>query len=357
MGIIFICPYPIGQSPSQRFRFEQYFDLLRSKGYCLNIHPFLSLSIWKILYTPGQSIRKIYAVLSGFAKRFMLLPTLRKYDFVFIHREATPIGPPWFEWIAAKVFKKKIIYDFDDAIWLPNTSEENSVISKLKWHRKVTQICKWSYRISCGNQYLADFAKKLNYNVILNPTTIDNNHLHNSQLYRRKLNSEQVVIGWTGTHSTLKYLNVILPALERLKKRHEFQFVVIADTKPNIALSSFKFIRWSKETEVQDLLQFDIGVMPLTEDMWANGKCGFKILQYMALGIPAIASPVGVNKIIIKDGVNGFLCNSLDAWEVCIEKLMHNADLRNQLGAKGREHVDKHYSLTSNSSNFLSLFE
>ena len=359
INLLFICPYPIGQSPSQRFRFEQYLDLLRETGFHIEVHPFLNTATWKILYQHGYFITKVRGIVSGFLKRLRLLGSVRGFDFVFIHREATPIGPPWFEWITAKVFSKKIIYDFDDAIWLPNTSEENRLASKLKWHAKVSMICKWSYAVSCGNEYLCDFAKKFNSRVILNPTTIDTKKLHNPSLYQRKQRSGQLTIGWTGTHSTLPYLDPIVPVIQSLEKKFPGQckFIVIADKKPSFELPNLEFVKWNKETEIQDLLEFDIGLMPLTKDIWAKGKCGFKALQYMALGIPALASPVGVNSQIIDDGVNGFLCESLAQWEESIQKLMKDEILRKKMGESAREKIINFYSVDSNSSNFLSLFE
>lgn len=359
INTLFICPYPVAQSPSQRFRFEQYFDLLRVKGVSVEVHSFLNPSVWQILYKPGNSGSKVWGVLSGFAKRLLLLFSIPRFDFVFIHRETTPIGPPWFEWMVAKVFRKKIIYDFDDAIWIANTSDDNNLVSKLKWHSKVSSICKWSYAVSCGNEYLCDFAKQYNDRVFLNPTTVDTEKLHNPSLYPRKKELNKLILGWTGTHSTLKYINSILPVIQSLEKKfpNQLQFMVIADKKPAFTLSMLHFVQWSKETEIQDLMQFDIGFMPLTDDLWAKGKCGFKALQYMALGIPAVASPVGVNSQIIDDGVNGFLCHSNEQWESSLIKLISDIELRKQMGEKGRKKIVDHYSVTSNSSNFLSLFE
>ncbi len=357
--VLFICPYPIGESPSQRFRFEQYFDLLKYNGITVVVKPFMSLSTWKIIYQPGNTFGKIGRVLTGFYKRIIALAQVPQYDFVFIHREATPVGPPWFEWIVAKIFRKKIIYDFDDAIWLPATSKENLVASKLRWHTKVKSICAWSYKISCGNSYLVEYAKQFNHRTILNPTTIDTLNLHNPDLFPSKAKHDRFVIGWTGTHSTLQYLDQIVPVIHSLEKKHpnQFEFLVIADKKPSISLSSLRFVKWFKETEITDLLQFDIGLMPLPDNVWAKGKCGFKALQYMALGIPSIASPVGVNSIIIEHGVNGFLCNSSLEWEDTIQKLIEDERLRKQIGEKGKEKIRMNYSVVSNSDKFLSLFE
>lgn len=357
--VLFICPYPISESPSQRFRFEQYFELLQGRGFSIEAHPFLSLSTWRLIYQPGNSIPKVMGVLTGFIKRVLTLFIVPRFDFIFIHREATPLGPPWFEWIASKIFRKKVIYDFDDAIWLAPTSKENSFVTKLRWPSKIESICKWSYSISCGNNYLASFAKQFNQRVIVNPTTIDVRNVHNPNLFPSMVKSDRIVIGWTGTHSTLSYLDLVVPVIQSLEKKlhNQFEFHVIADKNPNFELSSLRFIKWSKESEIQDLLKFDIGLMPLTDDLWAKGKCGFKALQYMAIGIPVIASPVGVNKNIIDEGVNGFLCKSLSQWEEKIVQLIKDQELRKRMGDAGRFKIVNNYSLDSNSGNFLSLFE
>ena len=276
------------------------------------------------------------------------------YDWVFIHRECAPLGPPVFEFILAKVFRKKIIYDFDDAIWLPNTSEENSVAGWLKFHGKVRWICRWSYRVSCGNEWLADFARQFNSRVVVNPTTIDTDKRHNPNLLEKKPN-EKIVIGWTGTHSTLQYLTPLIPALQSIEKKFSVIVRVISNKNPQLPLQNFEFVPWKIETEIQDLMSFDIGLMPLTEDAWSNGKCGFKALQYMALEIPCVASPVGVNTRIVQQGVNGFLCSSNAEWEQTLENLIQQSALRKSIGVAGRQTVVDKFSVSSNSSVFFSL--
>src|SRR5690606_37637078 len=138
----------------------------------------------------------------GFFRRKILLFKACKYDYIFIHREVAPLGPPIFEWFLAKMLQKRIIYDFDDAIWLTNTSENNKLAAGLKWHQKVDAISKWAYKVSCGNTFLCDYARQFNNNVVLNPTTIDTENMHNPALLQKQVNSV-LVIGWTGTHSTL----------------------------------------------------------------------------------------------------------------------------------------------------------
>jgi glycosyltransferase involved in cell wall biosynthesis len=282
------------------------------------------------------------------------------YDFVFIHREAAPLGPPIFEWIMAKVLKKKIIYDFDDAIWLTDRQQESAILRSAKWRSKVGSICKWAYKISCGNEYLCNYAALFNKRVVYNPTTIDTENLHHRVSNPVPVQaSDRIRIGWTGSHSTLKYLDEIQPVLHKISREYpQVEFIVIADRPTSLDVgASLIFIRWNRETEIKDLLKFDIGIMPLPDDEWAKGKCGFKALQYMALELPAVASPVGVNSRIINHGVNGFLCHSPEEWEIALRKLIEDSDLRKKMGINGRRTVVENYSVLSNSANFLSLFE
>ena len=227
-----------------------------------------------------------------------------------------------------------------------------------KWRNKVGSICKWSYKVSCGNEYLCNYATLFNRNAIYNPTTIDTENLHNRSLYTLPNHSDKIKIGWTGSHSTLKYLQELEPVLKRILNEYPLvEFVVIADKEPVLGdVPSVRFVPWNSDTEIIDLLQLDIGIMPLPDDEWAKGKCGFKALQYMALEFPAVASPVGVNTKIIANGLNGFLCQTLREWEDALKLLIADAELRGRMGANGRKTIVEYYSVMSNSENFLSLF-
>jgi glycosyltransferase involved in cell wall biosynthesis len=354
MQILFIVPYPPGKAPSQRFRFEQYLDFLTEAGHTWKIEPFVALTTWSILYKVGHTLAKVKGILGGFWRRLILLFTVPKYDYIFIHREATPIGPPVFEWFIAKVLRKKIIYDFDDAIWIPNTSEANKLVARAKWHQKVGSICRWSYKVSCGNEYLCNYAKQFNPCAIVNPTTIDTVHLHNEM--KNQMSLGRMIIGWTGTHSTLKYIQQVVPVLSKLELTYDFEFRVISNQPPHLSLRSLVYQPWRKETEIADLLTFHVGLMPLEDDAWAQGKCAFKALQYMALGIPALVSPVGMNTDVVIDGENGFVCATPEQWEEALIALLEHHDLRARLGKAARQTVENNYSVTANRSTFLNLF-
>ena len=356
MRLLFIVPYPPGRAPSQRFRFEQYLDVLTAKGINFDMASFLDEATWAILYKPGLMGRKVLGILAGLWRRLLLLFSVPGYDFVFIHREAAPIGPPVFEWIIAKVLGKKIIYDFDDAIWMKDPAGEPGLIGRLKWQQKVGSICRWAYKVSCGNEYLADFARQFNANVVVNPTTLDTDLLHNQ--VRDQTQVGPPVVGWTGTHTTLRHLDLVWPVLERLEREgQDFVFHVISNEPPaHTGLRSLRYSPWRKQTEIPDLLQFNLGLMPLVDDPWARGKCAFKALQYMALGMPALVSPVGMNTEVVQDGANGFVCATDEEWYRALRQLLASQQERARQGAAARRTIVERYSVASNTDNFLRLF-
>jgi glycosyltransferase involved in cell wall biosynthesis len=353
MRILFVAPYPIGLAASQRFRFEQYFSYLDEKKVEYETASFLSKRVWDVLYAKGHFFKKVFFLFLGYFRRYALLFKVHRFDYIFIHREIVPFGPPILEFVLAKVFRKKIIYDFDDAIWIKNTSESNRFFSIFKWFSNVNYLCKIAYKVSCGNDYLCEFARKYNANTFYNPTTIDTNSHHNK---KQMHTGKKFVIGWTGSHSTVKYLDELVPVLQRLENKFDFEFCVISDVAPVFRLKSLRFIKWNKQTEIEDLLNFSIGLMPLPNDKWANGKCGFKALQYMALGIPALVSPIGVNSKIVDQGVNGFFCNNAADWENSIELLYNNPQLLEQMSNSTQQKIREKFSLESNKVNFYNLF-
>lgn len=357
--ILFLVPYPIGESPSQRFRFEQYFSILARAGYQFHVQTFLDAHTWKLFFQPGRTLQKALALLKGFARRWIVPFHALSYDFIFIHRETTPIGPPVLEWILVFILRRKIIYDFDDAIWLTDRKNESILFKAVKWRSKVRLICKWAYKVSCGNEYLCSYARQYNKNVQYVPTTIDTENLHNRELVKSPLKNNNIIsLGWTGSHSTLKYLVTLEPVLRKLEAAFpDIRVIVIADQKPEMNLRSLHFVPWNKNSEAADLMTIDIGIMPLPDDEWSKGKCGFKALQYMALGIPSVISPVGVNTTIIDDGVNGFLARSDDQWIDVLKKLIADRDLRTRVGEAGRKTIVERYSVLSTSSVYVSLFE
>ena len=351
--ILFLAPYPEKQAASQRYRFEQYLDTLREDGFQLELVPFFREETWEVLYKKGHWVPKILGTLEGLTNRFLLLFRASKFDWIFIHREALPFGPPIYEWILTKLLRKKIVFDFDDAIWIHQTSSGNALIGNFKSPHKTATICELSEKVVVGNSYLKAYAKKRNSKVQVIPTTIDTKYHGRT---KNHLKQEMVTLGWTGTHSTLPYLQLLMEPLKELERKYPVKLLVIADQKTDLEIQSLEFRTWSMESEVQDLLDIDIGLMPLPETEWAKGKCGLKALQYMALGIPAVVSSVGVNQEIVTHGEHGFCCGTESEWGKYLEILIQDTELRNRMGRSGRSKVEHLYSVEANKSNYLSLF-
>lgn len=351
-SVFFLVPSPPGISPGQRFRFEQYLPFLDEAGIRYKVRPFLSFSGRNVLYSSGNIAGKALVMFAGIMRRWRDLFALIGYDYIYIHRWVTIAGPPVFEWIIAKVLRKKIIYDFDDAIWV-HESHYNHRFLAIKFLGKVSKICKWSYKVSVGNSYLRDMAIQHNPRVVIVPTVVNTETVHGGL---QNQSSGIPAVGWTGSFSTLPYLDSVVPALQRLQEHFNFTFYVIADKDPQLPLKNYQFVRWSAETETFDLMKFHIGLMPLPDDEITRGKCGFKAIQYMALGIPALVSPVGVNTEIVDDGLNGYVCSTEQEWEDRIAQLLSDQNKRKAMGAAARQKIESAYSIAATKELFLGLF-
>jgi glycosyltransferase involved in cell wall biosynthesis len=248
------------------------------------------------------------------------------------------------------------VFDFDDAIWLPNASSANSRLAWLKNARKTSRIIEASDLVFAGNDYLADYARQFNSAVEVVPTTID------TQQYVPRPERERdygLTIGWSGSMTTMEHFKPFVPVLKRLKDRlgDRVRFELIGDPtyrEPELGIVGRE---WSAATEVEDLARFDIGVMPLPDDEWSRGKCGLKGLQYMALEIPTVMSPVGVNSKIITDGENGLLASSEDEWVDKLTQLVESAELRRDLGREARKTVEERYSVRSQRDRYVSFLQ
>lgn len=351
-NILFLCLHRPGRSPSQRFRFEQYPAYLEANGYRCRFSWLLNEQDDKFFYSRGKLFPKGWIVLKSVLKRLIETWHASDYDIVFVQREAFMLGTAFFEKKFSK--KTKLVFDFDDSIWLQNISEANRMFSIFKDAAKTEKIIRVAHLVVAGNRYLADFAKQFNPNVVIIPTTID------TDLYKPVLKTpeEKICIGWSGSITTIEHMETKLYALAEVKKKYgqKVYFKIIGDGKYNSGLLQTKGLPWIKDTEVEDMSEFDIGIMPLPDTEWAKGKCGLKGLQYMALGIPTVMSPVGVNAEIISDGENGFLAASDEEWVAKLSLLIESFELRKKLGEAGRKTVEEKYSVCANRRLYLDYF-
>ena len=326
-------------SPGQRFRIEQWAPILRQDGIEIDFAPFESPLMHGILYQPGRVLQKVASVLDGFRRRISRVRGAGKYDAVYLFREAALLGPAVFErWLDS--MKIPIVYDFDDAIFVRYISPANSYLSLLKFHGKTRTICRISSHVMVGNAYLAAYARRYNSKVTIVPTTIDTDQYTVADRRPPAIPT----IGWTGSFSTMKHLSSIRNALREVARRETVRLRIIGARSEEFEGLPVEFVPWRAESEVSDLRPIDIGLMPVPDDAWNRGKCGCKALQYMALAIPTICSPVGVNTEIIRDGENGFMASNDGEWIEKITRLLRSTELRKRLGAAGRRTVEEKYS-------------
>ena len=353
MRVLALMPGLYDTSPGQRYRLEQWEPLLRERGVEITYAPFEDDELHAIVYKPGRMGKKLQLVTRNLARRLSTINRARGYDLVYILREAALLGPPVFERLLHQQ-RVPFVFDFDDAIFVSYRSPSNGYLSYLKFASKTKTICRLASHVMVGNPYLAEYAGAVNDNVTVVPTTID------TAKYRvapPKTADGPLTIGWTGSFSTVQHLDTLRGALKKLAETEQFRLRVIGTPTYDLSPVNVEAMQWRAATELDDLRAIDIGVMPLPDDNWSKGKCGLKALQFMALGIPTICSPVGVNTDIIQDNENGFLAMTEDEWVDKLSRLLKSAELRRRLGAAGRTTVEQKYSAAIQAPRVYEIFK
>jgi glycosyltransferase involved in cell wall biosynthesis len=349
--ILFICLHRPDRSPSQRFRFEQYLDFLGENGFqCKHVF-LLNAQRDKVFYSQGKVFQKGLILLHSLVI-LIREAFFKRYDIVFVQREAFMLGTSFFERRFSK--RSKLVFDFDDAIWRTQVGfnkSGNQSLYFLKNPSKTADIIKASHLVIAGNRFLEEYALQFNSNVEIIPTTIDTDEY----AYVEQEEKPSVCIGWSGSFSTIIYVEQMLHIYKAIKDKYgdRVYFKVIGDGTFKSSDPDIQGIPWRKETELEDLSEIDIGLMPLSDDEWTKGKCALKGLQYMALGIPTIMSPVGVNNDVVRHGENGMLASTDEEWIDAISTLVEDARLRNRMGRKGRQTVVEDYSVHANKGKYL----
>ncbi len=353
-SILFIAAHRLQRSPSQRFRFEQYLQYFESQGFDWELSYLIPESHDADFYKPGNLRTKMEVFATSWWKRLQDVIRAREFDLIFVQREAFMTGSTRFERLFAKS-GAKLIFDFDDAIWHLDVSEGNKKLGWLKRPGKTADIIGYSHHVIAGNNYLADYARQFNPNVTVIPTTIDTEYHRPHTLPEPK--REQVCIGWTGSHTTVKHFRLAEHVLLRLKERYgeKIRFKLIGDPEYSNDALGLKGTPWTLADEVDKLRNIDIGIMPLPDDEWAKGKCGFKGLQYMAMEIPPVMSPVGVNTEIITHGENGFIAGNDEEWYATLCRLIEEPDLRSRIGKAARQTIIDRYSVESQKEVYLEV--
>jgi glycosyltransferase involved in cell wall biosynthesis len=351
--ILLLCPYPVGVAPGQRLKYEQYFGYFAERGYDLTVSPFFSRRAWAVLYRRGNWAEKAFWVLAGYARRVFDLARLPFHDGAYVFLHATPFGGSLFE-ACVRALSRRMVYDIDDLVFLPQHSAQNGWISRLRRPGKIHYLMARADHVITCTPFLDSYVKKLN------PRTTDISSTIRTDVYQpanRYRNDRPLTIGWSGSHSTVKYVNLIAPALRALARTHNFRLKVIGAVGLEIPGIKVDCQPWTEATEVADLSEFDVGIYPLPDEEWVHGKSGLKALQYMALGIPTVATAIGANFRVIEHGESGFLVNESEEWRSALARLLDDPALRERVGAKARDRVVSTYSVLANEPRYGAVLD
>jgi len=347
MDVLFLLTNP-AESPGERYRILQYLPRLEALGIRPQVDTLLSRDHYRRLQTSGSRLSVGFGIARAAARRVIRLKRSRGFDLAVLYRQPVALWPGSVERLLESQ-RVPFLFDFDDAIFLPPPAPLSRLSNYLRPPHRVETLVRNAGLTTAGNRYLAEFARLHSDRVELLPTCVDTDVYKPGSRPRRP----RVVIGWIGSRSTAPYLRELDAVWGRLDRRsHVLRVVGGSYHHPSTDMDTRP---WSLQTEAADVADFDIGVMPLPDDPWTQGKCGLKILQYMAAGVATVASPVGVNKEIIKDGVNGFLASTTDEWVEKLRLLAQDEDLRHALGRAGRTTVMESYSLARWAPRFVEM--
>lgn len=349
MRLLFLGVHGRDRSPSQRYRFEAFEPHLRAAGVEVDYAGALTPTEAREFYGPVSAFTKGRIALKALARRAVSLS--RRADVVFVQREAFFLFNEWSEYLAH--LRAPVVFDFDDAIWIHAVSDANRRFAWLKNVEKIPRIVRLAHTVIAGNDYLADWARAHSNHVHVVPTCVDTDRFAPGA----RRDDGPVVIGWSGSPSTVAHLRPLLPVLEKLVARFgdRVKLRVMGDPTFTHAPINLRGEAWTPDAELSLLREMHIGLMPLPDDEWTRGKCGLKGLVSMSMGAATVMSPVGVNTAIVTHGENGLLAGSDDAWLEHLSTLVENAALRRRLGEAGRETVVQRYSVQRWAEPFTQL--
>lgn len=351
MKVLFLIPYPLNTVPGQRLKFEQYFDYLKANDIEITVCSFISDGFYRILYKKGHYLKKVLYTIRGYFCRLLHVLQTRRFDAVYLFLWTAPFGPPLFEFLL-KNMGRPIVYDIDDLVYLPHSSRANRFTRFLKNKERISFSMRIASQVIVCTRYLEKYALQYNPRVTNISSTIDTDKYF---VKGPEAGSGRLVIGWSGSHSTSRYLHLLDNVLKALQDKYNIAIKVIGDAGFCIPGVRIEAQEWMLASEVSDLQQIDIGLYPLPDEEWVLGKSGLKALQYMGLGIPAVCSAIGEALNFIDDGVNGLLAKNEEEWIKKVSLLIESPDLRRRVGLAGRKTVEERFSVRANAPRYLKV--
>ncbi|MDJ0626446.1 MAG: glycosyltransferase family 4 protein [Candidatus Caenarcaniphilales bacterium] len=331
---------------SSRYRTFQYLSTLPS-NVDYEVHPLFNDGYIEALYQ--NNAKPIFKALLSYIKRFFLLLKCKSNSTLVLENELWPYLPFFIEKLFLKRFNRLVLI-YDDAIFHHYDLSNNFYLKLNK--KKIGELIGLSSCTIAGNKYLESYALTYNKPVTVIPTVIDIKK-YKLQEKLEPTQNEKLQLVWLGSPSTARYLYLLKDVFENPLVRENCQLIIIGTSNIHIDGLDTTYLDWSEETEINNIQKCDVGIMPLNDDPWSRGKCGFKLIQYMAAGLPCIASPVGINKEIITDGVTGFLADGAPEWVDSIKTFLNDRNLIKQLGKAGRDKIEKFYTIDATKEQWL----
>jgi len=347
MKVLALASYPV-EAAATRYRIEQFVAPLAERDITLVVRPFLDTQLFASLYRRAEMWRTGLGLLDAAWRRFGDVWRARDFDVLLVQREAMLFGPPVIEWLSMRFAGCPMVLDLDDATYLSYVSPVyGRLASRLKWFGKTDDLIRWSKIVTCGNRNIADYVACKGVRSVVIPTVVDTGQFRPATMERK--GNEELVLGWIGTHSTFEYLETIFPALQQLARIRSFRLKVIGAGRESIHLPgvTIENLPWSMEREIGDFQSLDIGLYPLVESPWAAGKSGFKAIQYMAVGIPYVVTPVGACAEIGVANETHLVAATQEEWCNALAQLLSNTELRARMGEAGRRYAVQHYAVAA----------
>ena len=337
--VLCVTPYPTTNA-GVRLRIEQQLPELRRLGIEVTLSPFLDEVGLSVAFRRGYLLEKASAIARGFLRRVGDVFRLGRFHMLLVYRESSPFGPPFLERFAARR-RMPIVHDFDEAIFVSNIHAANRAWGWLRDRRRPARVSAMATAVTVQNEYLAEFARRWNPLVAVIPTPVDTEARHPRQ--GRK--PGPVVIGWLGSETTAPYLGIVDDVLARASEEADVIVRIVGGAYRNPRVRRLEVREFALEREQSDLEGFDIGILPEPDNDWTRGKGGYKALLYMAVGIPVVASRVGVNTDIVSNAETGFCVSTAEEWIAALRRLIADPALRERMGAAGRARVTERYSI------------